>query len=423
MNPILPLNHFIPDVEARVWADGRMYLYGSMDIGGNLSYCSHEYRVFSSPDLKTWTDHGESFRTLGQGAKVPWTTAPLFAPDCVFSNGLYRLFFCCADKSEGMAVSSSPCGPFTNATAIEGANGDAIDPAVLVDDDGQVYYYWGQLHLRVARLKPDYSGIDRATFNPSLLNEKEHGFHEGTCIRKRRGFYYVIYTDTSRGKATALAYATSSSPMGPFTKQGIIIDNLGCDRETWNNHGSICEFQGNWYVFYHRSSQGSVFNRRVCVEPISFDAEGRIAEVDMTTQGIDGPLPANKTLEACRACLLSGKVRTSLSTLSDHEFLFDIKHGDWAAYKYLDFGAGATTFEATVAPGPYGGNIEIRLDHPNGALVGTLKVEPKASWQGWKTLHCPITSVSGVHALYLSFVGPQTPYWHNILHLESFRFS
>jgi hypothetical protein len=61
VNPILPLSHHVPDVEARVWADGRIYLYGSYDIGGNHSYCSHALRTFSSTDLVDWTDHGEIF--------------------------------------------------------------------------------------------------------------------------------------------------------------------------------------------------------------------------------------------------------------------------------------------------------------------------------------------------------------------------
>ena len=47
MNTILPLRHFIPDVEARVWSDGRIYMYGSCDLPGSNAYCSYEYRVFS----------------------------------------------------------------------------------------------------------------------------------------------------------------------------------------------------------------------------------------------------------------------------------------------------------------------------------------------------------------------------------------
>ena len=64
MNPLLPLNRFVPDAEARCWNDGRMYLYGSLDIPGDDGYCSGCYRVFSSPDLICWKDHGVSFNTM-----------------------------------------------------------------------------------------------------------------------------------------------------------------------------------------------------------------------------------------------------------------------------------------------------------------------------------------------------------------------
>jgi hypothetical protein len=48
--------------------------------------------------------------------------------------------FCTAGNREGVAESTEPAGPFTQATPIAGAEGDAIDPAVLVDDDGEGSY-------------------------------------------------------------------------------------------------------------------------------------------------------------------------------------------------------------------------------------------------------------------------------------------
>jgi len=435
MNPILPIQHFVPDVEARQWEDGRMYLYGSYDISGRTSYCSWEYRVFSSADLVHWEDHGESFRSASPNLSVDWTDAPLFAPDCIYHNGRYYLFFCDASNREGVAESLSPTGPFSNAVPLEGPDHDAIDPAVLVDDDGQVYYYWGQFHLRGAKLRPDLSGIQTETLNTNLLNEKEHGFHEGASIRKHKGIYYLIYADISRGKPTCLGYATSPSPLGPFTKRGIIIDNLGCDPETWNNHGSIAAFNSQWYVFYHRASQGSLFNRRVCVEPISFNADGRIAEVEMTTQGIGAPLPAEQPIEAWRACLLSGHVHTGVQgpTASDptvSEHLTQIHSHDWAAYKYVDFDTPPVDkFHARVGSLAYGGVIEIRLDQPDGELIGTCDVPHTGGWKKWKTVSCPVAPAKGVRALYLIFKGTGDKFVipkfdpERLFDLESFWFS
>jgi arabinoxylan arabinofuranohydrolase len=423
MNPILPLQYFIPDVEARQWQDGRMYLYGSYDISGGTAYCSYEYHVFSSADLLHWEHHGESFRSTGPDSQVPWADMPLFAPDCVYHAGRYYLYFCLSDNSEGVAESLQPTGPFTQAALVAGAHGDGIDPAVLVDQDGQAYYYWGQFHLRGARMRPDLKGIESGSLHSDLLTEEKHGFHEGASIRKHGGLYYLVYTDISRGRATCLAYATAQSPLGPFEKRGILIDNTGCDPQTWNNHGSIAEFNGQWYVFYHRSSQSSKFNRRVCVEPIRFNLDGSIDEVEMTTQGVSDPLPATKNIEAWRACLLSGQVhieaiQPGANCLSFSEHLTMIHDGDWAAYKHVDFGHGVAGFQARAGSLTYGGAIELHLDHPNGALVGTCQVARTGGWQQWQKFACPVQRAAGVRALYLVFRGRPG----RLFNLEGFSF-
>jgi hypothetical protein len=411
MNPLLPIQYFVPDAEARVWSDGRLYLYGSLDISGRTSYCSWEYHVFSSADLIHWQDHGESFRSTGPDSDVPWTGAVLFAPDCVYKNGRYYLYFCNSDRSEGVAESASPAGRFTNATPIEEANGDGIDPSVLVDDDGQAYFYWGQFSLRGAKLRPDMRGIEPETIQTGLITEAWHGFHEGSSIRKHNGIYYLIYTDISRGRATCLSYATGTSPLGPFTKGGVIIDNTGCDPQTWNNHGSIAEFNGQWYIFYHRSSQASNFNRRVCAEPIHFNADGSISEVEMTTQGVGGPLAATQPIEAWRACLLGGEVRTAAMGPTENdpdisEYLTLIHHNDWAAFKYVDFDEQPVRFfQARAGSLAYGGRIEIHLDGPDGECIGACDVPRTGGWQKWTTLSCPVKSVNGTRAVYLVFKG------------------
>ncbi len=421
MNPLLPVQFFIPDVEARQWHDGRIYLYGSYDISGDTIYCSRELHVFSSPDMREWTDHGVSFRAADMHGN---RESQLYAPDCMCINGRYYLCYCSSGGSEGIAVSDSPYGPFRDAYGVEGADGDGIDPAILLDDDGKVTYFWGQFELRGARMKADLTGIEPSTLVKPLLTEARDGFHEGASIRERNGIYYLVYTDISRGRATSMAYATSRSPLGPYEKGGIIIDNTGCDPETWNNHGSIAEFNDSWYIFYHRSSQGSKFSRRVCVEPIHFNADGSIDEVEMTTQGASDPLDATHRLEASRACLLSGQVRTATSPPDAYvdqwrEHLTWIHNGDWAAYKYLDFGEGARSLHIRASSLSYGGRIEVRLDEPDGRLISVCDVPHTGGWEKWTTLISSVNSpVNGVHALYLCFTGDA----HRLFDIESFWF-
>jgi hypothetical protein len=335
----------------------------------------------------------------------------LYAPDCFYKDGKYYLLYCGDDGSEGIAVSDRPEGPFSHGLAIGGADRDGIDPAVLVGDDGRVYYFWGQHELRGGCLTDDLSSIDRSTFTPRILTEESDGFHEGASIRKRNGVYYLVYTDISRGRATSLAYATSKEPLGPYMKRGIIIDNTGCDPETWNNHGSIAEFNGKWYVFYHRSSQGSRFNRRVCVEPIQFNDDGSIDEVEMTTQGGSAALDATQTVDAYRACLLSGRIRSESIHPSNaneeyHENLTCIHNGDWASYKYLSFREYIRAFCATVGSLTGGGAIEVHCDHERGPLLCACEIPNTGGWKMWQQIEAKLQEpVTGIHAIYLVFRG------------------
>ena len=421
MNPILPSRYLIADVEARHFGDERIYLYGSSDIRENTTYCSHDYRVFSSLDLLDWQDHGISFRSSDSHAGPE---ALLYAPDCIEYRGRYYLGYCTFGDREGFAVSDSPVGPFTQARPLEGADRDAIDPALFVDEDGLTYCFWGQFQLRGARWKVEDGSIEASTLKTHLLEEEKDGFHEGACIRKRNGWYYLIYTDISRGRPTCLGYAMSRSVLGPYEKKGIVIDNNGCDPDTWNNHGSIEEFNGQWYVFYHRACQGGRYTRRVCIEPFSFREDGTIEEVQMTTQGVSPPIPATSLMEGWRACLLSGSLHTAVSDPADPEsgeHLTRIENGSWAAFKFLDFDSvPISTFIATAASATArGGVIEVHLESPEGPLLAECAIQHTGTWRDWNHFRAPLLQVpSGMHAVFLVFKGGLG----RLFDLQSFHF-
>jgi len=178
--------------------------------------------------------------------------------------------------------------------------------------------------------------FEEGTMVKNLLTEEEHYFHEGSSMRKRGDTYYFVYSCMKRGKPTSLGYATGKSPLGPFTYQGIIIDNDGCDPQSWNNHGSIEEVNGQWYVFYHRSSQNRQTKRRLCIEPIYFNEDGTIQEVKMTSQGAGRPFAINETIEGYRACQLSGHIFIGPTT-NGLEGLSGIKDGDEAIFRYVEW--------------------------------------------------------------------------------------
>ncbi|MCC8066065.1 MAG: family 43 glycosylhydrolase [Clostridiales bacterium] len=411
-NPILPLEHHIPDSEAHVMPDGRLYVYGSYDDREDV-YCSEKYFVVSTADMEHWTIHDEALN----GKQIPWFNNPdapkypgidwshptlfiqkmlaemaadgddmkekfekedegekpalLFAPDCTEKNGKYYLYFCMPDDSEGVAVSNRPEGPFTDPVQLPCGG---IDPAVFVDDDGQAYLYWGQLFSHGVKLNADLISFNREDIVDNLVTEEAHYFHEGSSMRKIGDTYYYLYADMERGKPTALGYSTGKSPMGPFSYQGIIIDNDGCDPKSWNNHGSIECMNGQWYVFYHRCSRQMAQHRRLCIEKITILPDGTIPEVKMTSQGVGDPFSPGEPIMGYQACGLSGKVyigvNTDEATTKQYpEKLTNIQAGDEIIFRYVRSRDG---YHRMLVKASGSGRLTILL---NGMAAGEIRVE------------------------------------------------
>jgi len=416
-NPIVPEGVYIADPTARVWPDGKIYVYGSRDESKDR-YCSWHYDVMKSDDAIDWQIYPYRFASKGKNDEVSYADDLLYAPDCWYRNGIYYLYYCLSNGTEGVATSDNPTGPFKNGTNIELGGKHQIDPSIFVDDDGQAYYVWGQFAMKMAKMKPNMKELDLSTLKDSVLTEKKHYFHEGAFMTKRNGIYYLVYTHMGRADTpTCIGYATSNLPMGPYKYRGVIIDNDHSDPECWNNHGSIVEFNNQWYVFYHRPTNGCATMRKVCIEPIYFNEDGSIDEVEMTTQGAAGPLDPLKKLGAQRACLMKGNVRVQTISDSD-EILGMIHNNDRAIYKYFDFTNDIKKLTVDVAPGEKPGRIDVTIDNAWSDYLGTIEVPGGGDLKTLKTLSCDIKSVSGVHTICFQFKGNGD----DIFHVESFKF-
>jgi beta-xylosidase len=401
-NPITPTGVYIPNPSAHVWADGKLYVYGTNDESTKY-FSSWTYHILSTSDLKTWELTRDVFSSKGESDDVPYNDNRLYAPDCQYKNGTYYLYYCQSATGgvEGVATSKSPLGPFQNAKKIDTKGIDEIDPAVFIDDDGQAYYLWGQFTAKIAKLKPNMMEIDASTIKDSIVTEKEHFYHEGAYMVKRGGIYYLIYADMSRSnKPSCLGYATSKSPIGPFKYQGVIIDNDNCDPGNWNNHGSIVEFKGQWYVFYHRATYNSFYMRKTCIEPISFNEDGLIKEVEMTSQGAGEPLKADSKIEAERACLLFGGAYIG-SFAQNEEKITNFKNDTWIGYKYLEFPADINKIDIKVKPGKSSGTIQLVLDQHWNKPFATFTVPASTGKDEWTTLQMDVKPKQGVHALWI----------------------
>ncbi|MGO4183507.1 family 43 glycosylhydrolase [Paenibacillus sp. TAF43_2] len=297
-NPIFT-SIFTADPSARVWNDGRIYVYASHDIfpsrGSDLM---DKYHVFSSDNMVDWVDEGE----ILSADDVPWGRPEggfMWAPDAAYKNGTYYFYFPHPSDTNwnsswkiGVATSDKPAEDFEVQGYIQGLPGsNLIDPNVFRDDNGTYYLYAGGGGTSYGmKLGGDMVSIDGPVKQFTELED----FHEATWVFKRGSVYYLMYSDNNPG-ANRMRYATSSNPLGPWTNRGVILDPV-FGSET--SHGSVVEYKGNWYMFYHNakiSSNGTL--RSVAVDRLYFNSDGTIQKVIQTSEGVPAVGPRSTATE------------------------------------------------------------------------------------------------------------------------------
>jgi hypothetical protein len=429
-NPIIR-DQFTADPTARVF-NNKVYLYPSHDIvppeGQRQDwFCMADYHVFSSENLTEWTDHG---MILSQ-EQVPWGKADgysMWAPDCVEKNGKYYFYYPNAPKSGrgfaiGVATADHPEGPFTpEAEAIKGVSG--IDPCVLIDNDGKAYIYWSGMGIRGARLKDNMKELEgglqevkmprregQPDMPPMLVGGQQmeglhDGFKEGPFVFRRGDWYYLTFPwvrgDTSNGKnpTETLAYAMSKSPLGPWDFKGIIMaeHSNGC----WTNHHSLVEFKGEWYLFYHHNdfSPRDDKRRSVCIERVTFNADGTIREVKPTMRGV-GVNKATEKIEIDRYSVASTDITTQLidtvNTFRSYQASLPRK-GSWIQYNDVDFSTITDGYLVVCAKANANTEFFVREKSAKGKVIAKVTMTVKSEngpfrrdmSEQWLTLTAPL---------------------------------
>ena len=453
-NPYMPLWEHVPDGEPRVFehnGEKRVYVYGSHDIEKD-KYCGRNYVVWSAPvnDLTDWKCHGVSYETHYDSI--------LYAPDVVKKGDTYYLY--AAERCGSLVVvasSKTPWGPFEN--PVETKLG--FDPGVLVDDDGKVYAYWGgcAAPCYIAELEDDMATIKEGTLVENPLGHstcpwdpKDDGhislvdaFFEASSPRKVMGKYVYIYSKRYEIPVPELgvfepcngflSYRQSDSPFGPFRDGGDISFNggeilhdsegLGTMTYRWgNNHGSIMEIEGKWYVFYHRQTGTDEYSRQAMIEPVdvAMGEDGRLyigdvkylggepvssKPVEMTSQGahING-LDARKWISAGYACHLFGSRHyANIKPVYDKKDdvsapIVNITSGTTVGFRYLQFGT-ASPKQVTIVLGKGSElKVNVRIDSYKGRVIASAEFVG-----GESEVSAPVTAgVIGKHAVYFEFV-------------------
>ncbi len=266
---------FTADPSAHAWEDGRLYVYPSTDIKGKGYRAMDGYHVFSTDDMINWTDHGEILHSRD----VEWGTPKggnMWAPDCVYKDGTYYFVFPHRDAGMvwelGVATSKNPSSDFKLQGKIKGGR-TFCDPCVFIDDDGQAYLYAVvKAKCYAARLKDNMMEIEGEMVHQ--VGTDEH--REGPFVFKRKNIYYMIYPDYHKPR-NRMKYSMSDSPLGPWEPKGLLMEQTN----VLTMHGSIVEYKGQWYLFYHNGalSGGKNTNRSICFDKVFFNSDGTIQTV------------------------------------------------------------------------------------------------------------------------------------------------
>jgi hypothetical protein len=281
-----------------------------------------------------------------------------------------------------------------------------IDPCVLIDKDGQAYIYWSGMGMSVAKLKPNMLELDGAPTRITTGRPKR-GMTEGPFAFERNGKYYFTYP-WLQGKTQVLAYAMGDSPMGPFTFQGVIMDEspTGC----WTNHHSITEYNDQWYLFYHHNDYSPNFdkNRSVRVDSLFFNEDGTIQRVYPTLRGV-GLTDARSKIQLDR---YSWKAPYGVNidyinpsnTFEGWELTFN-RPGAGMSYHAVDFGTTPVKKLKARVRSMQSGTVTIRSGSEKGDVIAQLPIRTAGAWT---EISVPVTSsVSGQQNLYASLTDGQ----------------
>ena len=457
-NPYLPSWEYIPDGEPYVFGD-RVYVYGSHDRFGGEKFCMNDYVCWSASvdNLADWRYEGVIYRK-DQDPRNYDGKHCLYAPDVQKGlDGRYYLYYVLDDIGiMSVAVCDTPAGAYkyygtvkySDGTPVGEKKGDIyqFDPSICIDDDGRIFLYSGfgtgegaekyfggrkVNGLYCMELEEDMITVKRG---PELLlhtrnlieGKEDHSFFEASSMRKIGGKYYLIYSSCLSHE---LCYMISDRPDGGFVFGGTIISNgdIGYGGRTYecrlnhigNNHGSLVNIKGQWYIFYHRHTNRHSFSRQGCAEPVTIREDGHIEQVEMTSCGLNGgPLEGTGTYPAYIACNLFTRdhrgyneedyQKDSRPFLTqdggdrdggDDQYIAGWRDGGIVGFKYFRFDG--TSLVSVKIKGEGEGYIDVYTDINQVPLV-SIPVKAASEYQTFTGSFPP---QNGVAALYFHYRG------------------
>lgn len=455
-NPLMT-QRFGADPYALVYED-RVYIYMTADafeygaykkVEENTYSKINQINVISTDDMVNFTDHGSIKVASKQGAAT-WAKNS-WAPAAAWKeiDGKPKFFLYFADNGGGIGVlqADSPTGPF------EDPLGEALisrqtpecadvlwlfDPAVLMDDDGKAYLYFGggvpegkaadPGTARVVELGEDMISIvgTPTRINPPYL-------FEDSGIHKAGNKYYYTYSSNFQVDAAGtekygiengeIVCLESDSPMGPFTFKERILKNPGSTFGLGgNNHHCVFRFRDQWYITYHTRVLEQAMGvekgyRCTHIDAFTMQEDGTIGEIKQTLKGREqlryvDPYAVNR---AASFAVMGGVNTVPADAVtkdcgSGNMALGDIESGDFIKVQGVDFGTGAAASVTMTVRNKKDeqakGAVKICLDSPEGTVLGYLSMDDIAQGEDFTERSAVLSEkAEGVHDLYFVFAG------------------
>lgn len=415
-NPIVQ-TMYTADPAPMVYND-KVYLYTSHDEEDATWFVMNNWKLYTTTDMVNWTDHG----VVLSYTDFSWAAGDAWAAQCVERDGKFYMYVPTINKATnspaiGVAVSDSPYGPFIDPLGkplVQSGKGD-IDPTVFIDDDGQVYLYWGNPYLYYVKLNDDmisYRGeIVNIPMTENAFGKREGNiaerptlYEEAPWLYKRNNLYYLLWGGGPIPEH--LGYSISDSPTGPWKYKGTLMPTEG---RSFTNHPGIIDYKGNTYLFYHNGALpgGSGFTRSVCVDKVNFNVDGTIQPMRMTDGIKEGLMTVNpyRKNEAETIAFSEGVKASQNKEVG--VFINAQKNGSYSKVKGVDFGKiGATKFTARVGT-THNGNVtmEVRLGSTEGKLLGTINIPLTGGDNRWALVSMNIPKTTDTHDLYFVYKG------------------
>lgn len=383
-----------------------VFLYTTHDEDDAEGFKMQDWLLYTSTDMVNWTDHG----VVASLKSFDWVKRDngAWAEQVVERNGKFYMYCPIHGNGIGVLVSDSPYGPFKDPLGKplvwQKEHWDDIDPTVFIDEDGQAYMYWGNPNCYYVKLNEDmisYSG------DIVKLKETPEHYQEGPWFYKRNGHYYLAFASTCCPEG--IGYAMSDSPTGPWKTKGYIMRPT---ERTRGNHPGIMDYKGKSYVFglnydLLKLETNTHYERRsVSVAEMHYNEDGTIQEVpywaDTKLEQIGTFNPFRKVEAETMAWGYGLKTAPNADkSLS----VVDVNNGEYICVRGVNFGKNKDRcFEVSALP-LEGGNLKIRLDAPDGKIVGNVNIPQGNETSKYELYSCEVNAVSGIHDLYLSFEG------------------